>query len=99
MSNNVTGLVFTLYKTSTLFPVGDQARSGKNSSTITEVGTHIIAANVNGQDIEGLKEPVIITLQLNIREGVCSYSYVTMGNTTNLPVATILSCANLMVFS
>ena len=75
MSNNVTGLVFTLYKTSTLFPVGDQARNGKNSSlTTTEVGTHIIAANVNGQDIEGLKEPVTITLQLTIQEGVYSYN-------------------------
>lgn len=39
---------------------------------MTEVGTHIIAANINGQDVEGLIEPVIITLQLNIREGVSS---------------------------
>ncbi len=72
MKNNVTGLVFTLYKTSTLFPVGDRAGNGKNLST-TEVGTHIIAANINGQDVEDLREPVTITLQLNIREGVCNY--------------------------
>ena len=62
----MTGLVFTLYRTSALFPVNEQARN----SSMTEVGTHIIAANINGQDVEGLVEPVIITLQLNIREGV-----------------------------
>lgn len=66
---NTTRLVFALYKASTLFPVGGPARGGKNSS-MTEVGTNIIAANINGEDIEGLKEPVIITLQLNIRDGV-----------------------------
>ena len=63
----MTGLVFTLYKASTLFPVSK--RASKNS-LMTEVGTHIIAANINGQDIEDLKDPVVITLQLNIREGV-----------------------------
>jgi hypothetical protein len=73
MNSNMTGLVFTLYKASTLFPVGDRAGSGKNNSSMTEVGTHIIAANINGQDVEDLKEPVTITLQLNIREGVCNY--------------------------
>lgn len=68
-SMNTTGLVFTLYGTSTLFPVGERDKSSKNSS-MTEVGTHIIAANINGQDVEGLKEPIIITLHLNIQEGV-----------------------------
>ena len=68
-SANTTGLVFTLYKASTLFPTSDQTKNSKNSST-TEVVTHVIAAKINGKDVEDLKDPVIITLQLNIREGV-----------------------------
>lgn len=73
---NTTGLVFTLYKASTLFPVSSQTGSGKNSS-MTEVGTHIIAANINGEDVEGIMEPVTINLQLNIREGVSSSCLIT----------------------
>ena len=73
---NTTGLVFTLYKASTLFPVNSQTRSNKNSS-MTEVGTHIIAANINGEDVEGIVEPVTINLQLNIREGVSSSCLIT----------------------
>ena len=73
-SINTTGLVFTLYRASTLFPVSKRAKSSENLS-MTEVGTHIIAANINGQDVEGLKDPVIITLQLNIREEVSRSLY------------------------
>ena len=69
---NSTGLVFTLYKKSTLFPVGRKAMStGLAHATTTKVGTNIIAASV-GRDIpfENLQDPVTIILQLENQNNV-----------------------------
>lgn len=68
---NSTGLVFTVYKKSTLFPVGRNTFSSNMEDTITQVGTDIIAANV-GRDIafENLQDPVTIILQLENQNNV-----------------------------
>ena len=55
---------------------------------MTEVGTHIIAANINGEDVEGVMEPVTINLQLNIREGVSS-SYLVTGSLHTLLIYSV----------
>ena len=64
LNDNATGVVFTLYQASTLFPIGDSARSGLDF-TVTEVGTPIIAANV-GQtaELNDLQENITVILQL-----------------------------------
>lgn len=71
-SSNMTGLVFTHYEASTLFPVGEHIRSS-NNLTVTQVGSQIIAATI-GQDIEfeDLRDPVTITL--HIQQGVSEFS-------------------------
>ena len=67
---NGTGLVFTVYRKSTLFPVG-RGRTLSNGSAsmaageMTEVGTDIIATNVGRSvEFESLQDPVTIILQL-----------------------------------
>ena len=64
-ANSTTGLVFAVYRKSTLFPVGRNALSDSLVDTTTEVSTNIIAASV-GRDVEfeNLQDPVTITLQL-----------------------------------
>lgn len=66
---NRTGLVFTLYGESTLFPVRN---STNNSATRTVVGSRIIAANVAQRNttFEDLSEPVVILLPLEIGDEV-----------------------------
>ena len=66
---NSTGLVFTLYGESTLFPVRN---STNNSVTRTVVGSRIIAANVAQRNtvFEDLSEPVVILLPLEIGDEV-----------------------------
>ena len=68
---NSTGLVFTLYGESTLFPVGNQSSSDNNNSR-TIVGSRIIAANVaqSNTSFEDLQEPIIVVLPLEIGEEV-----------------------------
>ena len=69
---NSTGLVFTLYEKSTLFPVGRKAMStGLAHTTTTQVGTNIIVATV-GRDVvfEDLQDPVTIILQLEGKNNV-----------------------------
>ena len=68
---NSTGLVFTVYRRSTLFPVGRKASSNSMAGTTTEVGTNIIAASV-GRDagFEKLRDPVMIVLQLESQNNV-----------------------------
>ena len=55
------GVVFTLYEKSTLFPVGEHI---KTSSGATRVATEIIAAHVAQESIDGLQEPVTVTLKM-----------------------------------
>ena len=64
-----TGLVFTLYGESTLFPVRN---STNNSATRTVVGSRIIAANVAQRNtvFEDLSEPVVVLLPLEIGDVV-----------------------------
>ena len=68
---NSTGLVFTVYRRSTLFPVGRKTSSNSMAGTITEVGTNIIAASV-GRDaeFENLRDPVMIILRLESQNNV-----------------------------
>ena len=68
---NSTGLVFIVYRKSTLFPVGRNTSSSNMANTITQVGTNIIATNV-GRDIvfENLQDPVTIMLQLRYKKNV-----------------------------
>lgn len=67
---NSTGLVFTVYRKSTLFPVSGGRASSNSSASMaagetTEVGTDIIAANVGrGAEFESLQDPVTIILRL-----------------------------------
>jgi hypothetical protein len=70
---NSTGLVFTLYEESTLFPVRN---STNNSATRTVVGTRIIAATIaqRNTSFEDLSEPVIILLPLEIGDEVSECS-------------------------
>lgn len=68
-STNTTGIVFTLYKTATLFPLG-KANKNRNNLTVTQVGSQVIAANL-GHHVEGLEDLVVINLQLEIQVGVC----------------------------
>lgn len=68
-STNTTALVFTLYTAPTLFPVSERSQSSSNQ-TMTQVGTNVIAASVGRNDIEGLKDPVEISLKLEIQAGV-----------------------------
>ena len=71
-TTNSTGLVFTVYEKSSLFPVS--RNNTKTTLAVTQVGTRIIAANV-GQDtvFDNLQDPVIITLQLESQDKVGSY--------------------------
>ena len=66
---NNTGLVFTLYGESTLFPVRN---STNNSATMTVVGSRIIAASVAQRNttFEDLPEPIIVLLPLEIGDEV-----------------------------
>ena len=66
---NSTGLVFTVYQKSTLFPVGRKASSSNKAKT--KIGTNIIAASV-GRDVafENLQDPVTIILQLESKNNV-----------------------------
>ena len=60
------GVVFAFYEMSTLFPVGEYISNGtKNSSRIA---TEIIAAHVARESIDGLPDPVTVTLK---RKEVC----------------------------
>ena len=70
-NTNSTGLVFTFYEKSTLFPVGGNALSNSLPRTVTKVGTNIIAASV-GRDVvfENLQDPVTIVLQLKGQDNV-----------------------------
>ena len=64
-ANSTTGLVFTVYRKSTLFPVGRNALSDSLVDTTTKVGTNIIAASVGrGVEFDNLQDAVTITLQL-----------------------------------
>ena len=64
LNDDATGVVFTLYQASALFPVGDSARSGLDFTT-TEVGTPIITANVGqAAELNDLQENVTVILQL-----------------------------------
>ena len=68
---NSTGLVFTVYRKSTLFPVGREASSNSMADKMTEVGTNIIAASVGGvAELENLQDPITITLQLEGQNNV-----------------------------
>ena len=58
------GVVFTFYEKLTLFPVGEHIKNGTNSSEVTRVATEIIAAHVAQESIDGLREPVIVTLKM-----------------------------------
>lgn len=60
--SNAVGMVFAFYKKSTLFPVGEHITNGTNSS-ITRVATEIIAAHVAEKSIDGLQDPVTVTLK------------------------------------
>ena len=53
-----TGIVFTYYNTSALFPlrIGNQVMS--------EIGSPVIAASVVGQNITNLKEPITVNLYI-----------------------------------
>ena len=68
--SNSTGLVFTLYGESTLFPVRNRPN---NSATMTVVGSRIIAATVAQRNttFEDLSEPVLVLLPLEIGGEVC----------------------------
>ena len=68
-STNTVVIVFTLYKTATLFPLGKANKNGNNLA-VTQVGSQVIAANV-GHRVEGLEDLVEIYLQLEIQAGVC----------------------------
>ena len=63
------GVFFGRYENSTLFPVRRNITNGR----LTQVGSQVLAATV-GQNLplRNLPEPVIITLQLQIREGLVS---------------------------
>ena len=63
------GLLFTLYKSSVLFPVNRGNNLNSDGSVQTVVGSHIIAATV-GFDLElrNLEDNVTIVLQLTIPE-------------------------------
>jgi hypothetical protein len=56
------GVVFTFYEKSTLFPVGEHITNSTNSS-IAGVATEIIAAHIAEKSIEGLQDPVTVTLK------------------------------------
>ena len=68
---NRTGLVFTLYEESTLFPMTSNGNDDSNTS-VTMVGSRVIAANVAQTDtiFEDLQEPIIILLPLETGEKV-----------------------------
>lgn len=75
---NTTGLVFTLYGESTLFPTRN--RTNNSSATMTVVGSQIIAANIAQRNttFEDLSEPIIVLLPLEIGDKVsveCSYMH------------------------
>ena len=75
--NNVTstGLVFTLYDQSTLFPVGNTSEASKNTNvTMTVVGSQVIAASVaqDGPKVENLDDPVLVLLPVRISGEVSS---------------------------
>ena len=73
MDATSTGLVFTVYRRSTLFPVGRIRKASSNSmaDTIAEIDTNIIAASV-GRDaeFENLQDPVVIILRLESQNNV-----------------------------
>ena len=75
---NGTGLVFTVYRKSTLFPVGGGRASSNGSASMaagemTVVGTDIIAASVGrGIEFESLQDPVTIILLLESQINVCT---------------------------
>lgn len=67
---NSTGLVFTLYEESTLFPMRNSTNN--SSATMTMVGSRIIAANIAQRNamFEDLSEPIIVLLPLEIGDEV-----------------------------
>ena len=67
-----TGIGFTFYETSALFPLPDSSPSNLT------VGSHVIGAFVAGQSISNLSDPVTIFLRLT--QPVCMLCIVTVLN-------------------
>ena len=73
-TTNSTGLVFTLYRESTLFPVGRRTLSSSNTA-VTQVGSQIIAASIVQDTIfENLQDLVTVQLWLELNEMVGDYT-------------------------
>ena len=66
------GAVFGIYETTNLFPV---AGADYNETVVTETGSQILSATVgNGSiNLDNLREPVSVTLRLNISDSVSKY--------------------------
>ena len=66
------GTVFGIYESTNLFPV---AGTDYNDTIVTETGSQILSAIVgNGSiNLENLREPVSVTLRLNINDTVSTY--------------------------
>ena len=59
-----TGIVFTYYNTSVLFPLRIGGQEVSEMSAYKAIGSPVIAATVAGQNITNLKEPITITLYI-----------------------------------
>ena len=74
-----TGIVFTYYNTSVLFPLRIVDQKVSENSTYKAIGSPVIAANVAGQNITNLKEPITITLYIYNEVGRLLYNFNLLG--------------------
>ena len=67
ISTKTAGLVFSFYSTSALFPLRiNQSDIDRENSTYKSIGSSVISATVANQMITNLKNPINITMEVNI---------------------------------
>ena len=67
VTSEIAGVVFSFYSTSALFPLRiNQSDVDRENSTYTAIGSSVISAIVANQMITNLKNPINITMEVNI---------------------------------